>query len=227
MRRIVIVSALTLSVAASALAASPAVKHTKAGNAKAAASILTKKNLGSVWTATKSNASGVHFTCTGFSPSGKGITETGAAGSPAYSTSAPYAGITQTTSVFGSAKQASRLWSRAMKPGLFTCLSNIVGALKSRGITTKVSGEARLAGGKTLGAPYTGFRITLTSVKPVAGRKIIFDVVFVRFGAAISEITFTSFTSPIPAKVQQAITTLVAHNLGARGSAPAPSAPIA
>ena len=47
-----------------------------------------------------------------------GIVEAGAAGSPGFASSQVGPWVSQTTSVYGSTKQASTYWARAVKPGL-------------------------------------------------------------------------------------------------------------
>lgn|SRR5262245_42867057 len=74
-------------------------------------------------------APGLHLSCTGWSPSGKGIIETGAAGSPSFANTRVDPFVSQTTSVYGSAKQASAYWARAVQPGLVACVVQTENAL--------------------------------------------------------------------------------------------------
>src|SRR5262249_26673053 len=63
-------------------------------------------------------APGLHLSCTGWSPSGKGIIETGAAGSPSFANTRVGPFVSQTTSGYWGAEQASAYWARAVRRGL-------------------------------------------------------------------------------------------------------------
>ena len=47
--------------------------------------------------------------------------------------------VAQTTSVYGSSKQASTYWARAVQPGLVKCVTQTVKAVGAQGIKVKCS----------------------------------------------------------------------------------------
>jgi hypothetical protein len=209
------VSLLAAAVlAAPAAAAAPKAKHTSAGNAAAAVSLITISDLGKGWTAGKAGTPGLKLVCPGWAPSGKGVVETGVAGSPSFSASPSGPFLSQTTSVYGSAGQASAYWKRAVQPGLVTCVAQTVDALKAQGIKVKILSQGNLpvAKASNLTAGYRAVaRLTAAKATP---KKLFFDVVLVGKGDALSEITLTSFAAPVPPKVENALATLVAHRIG-------------
>src|SRR5580765_2907179 len=125
-------------LAGPAAAAAPFANHTSAGTAAAKASLLTIKDLGKGWAPGATGTPGLHLSCKGWSPSGKGIVETGASGSPSFASSNVGPFVVQTTSVYGSSKQASAYWARAVQPGLMACVLATVKAVEAQGIKVSV-----------------------------------------------------------------------------------------
>src|SRR5580765_7268954 len=101
-------------LAGPAAAAAPAEKHTAVGTTAAKASLLELSDLGKAWSAGATGTPGIHLACQGWSPSGKGVVETGAAGSPSFASTRVGPFISQTTSVYASPGQASAYWARAV-----------------------------------------------------------------------------------------------------------------
>jgi hypothetical protein len=196
-----------------AAGAAPSQQHTAAGAAAATASLLTLADLGKGWTAGAKGTPGLHLTCKGYSPSGKGVVETGAAGSPGFANSDVGPWVSQTTSVYATTKQASTLWTRAVRPGLVACVTQTVEAVEAQGIKVKVVSQGKLPFGKV--TPLTAaYRVVANLTSPgKTARKLYFDVVLVGKGNTLSEITLTSFAAPVPGKVESALATLVSHRL--------------
>jgi hypothetical protein len=200
-------------LAGPATAAAPSQQHTPAGTAAAKASLLTLNDLGKGWTAGATGTPGLHLSCKGYSPSGKGVVETGAAGSPGFASSNVGPWVSQTTSVYGSSKQASTLWTRAVRPGLVACVTQTVKAVEAQGIKVNVVSQGKLPFGK-ITRLIAAYRVVanLTSAGKTA-RKLFFDVVLVGKGNTLSEITLTSFAAPVPAKVESALVALVSRRM--------------
>jgi hypothetical protein len=201
-------------LAGPAAAAAPAAQHTTAGTAAAKASLLTNADLGKAWTAGATGTPGLHLACTGWSPNGKGIVETGAAGSPSFASSNVGPFVSQTTSVYASSKQASTYWARAVQPGLVQCVVQTVKAVEAQGIKVKVLSKGNLPVSKA-GSLAAGYRVVANLTSPgKTPRRLYFDVVLVGRGNTLSELSMTSFVAPVPAKVENALAKVVASRIG-------------
>jgi hypothetical protein len=176
--------------------------------------LLTTADLGKGWTAGATGTPGLHLSCSGWSPSGQGIVETGAAGSPSFASTQAGPFVAQNTSVYGSTKQASTYWARAVRPGLVACVVQTVKAVEARGIRVEVLSQGRLPLGK-VASLTAGYRVVADLAAPgKTPQKLYFDVVFVGRGPTLSEITMTSFVAPVPSKVENALAKLVASRVG-------------
>jgi hypothetical protein len=201
-------------LAGPAAAAAPSAQHTAVGTTAAKGSLITVSDLGKGWTAGATGTPGLHLACTGWSPSGKGIVETGAAGSPSYSATQTGPFLSQTTSVYGSTKQASTYWARAVQPGLIACVVQTVAALEAQGIHVEVLSKGALPVTKE-SSLTAGYRVVASLTSPgKTPRKLYFDVVLVGRGNTLSELSMTSFVAPVPAKVEAALAKLVASRIG-------------
>lgn len=200
-----------------ATASAPAAKHTAAGTSGAKASLLTLKDLGTGWQAGQPGTPGLHLSCKGWSPSGGGIVETGAAGTPSFAGGQLGPFLSQTTSVYESAQEASAYWKHAVQPGLITCVTQTVQAIEAQGQGVKVTitKQGALAVPKTAAPLVAGYRVVANLTSKTAGtHPLYFDVLLLGKGKTLTEITLSSFVSPIPAKVESALAALVAHRLG-------------
>jgi hypothetical protein len=204
-------------VASAAAASGPKVALTSGGNAAAKATLITLSDLGKGWTSKPAQTGGLQVACSGYQPSFKGIVETGAAGSPAFSAGTVGPFFSQITSVYGSAHQASTLWSRAIRAGLIACVADSVKAIGTagQGVKVKITSQQPLTIQKATSLE-SAYRViaTLTSAKVKYKRTVYFDVVVVAKGTTITELTFSSFQAPVPAKVEAALGALAAHRIG-------------
>jgi hypothetical protein len=202
-------------LAGAAAAAGPAAKHTNAGTFGAKASLLTLKDLGSGWQAGQTGTPGLNLSCKGWAPSGAGIVETGAAGTPAFAGGQLGPFLSQTTSVYESTQEAATYWKRAVQAGLITCVTQTVQAIARSGVKVKIVKQGNLAVPKTAAQLVAGYRVVANLTSKKAGtHPLYFDVVLLGKGKTLTEISLSSFTSPIPAKVESALATLVSHRLG-------------
>jgi hypothetical protein len=201
-------------LAGPAAAAAPPARHTAGGTAAAKASLLGLSDLGKAWTAGARGTPGIHLACKGWAPSGNGIVETGAAGSPAFASTQVGPFVSQTTSVYASPKQASSYWARAVRPGLVACVVQTVDAIEAQGIQVKVLSKGALPVSK-VSSLTAGYRVVANLTAPgKTPRKLYFDVVLVGRGNTLSELSMTSFVAPVPAKVENALAKLVASRIG-------------
>ena len=215
--RYLAVTVAAAMLVATAAATGPAIKLTAAGNASAKSSLIQLTDLGKGWASKAAPSGGLQVSCKGFQPSMKGVVETGAAGSPAFSDSPVGPFVSQTASVYGSAGQASTVWSRAIQPGLLACVELSVEAIAAtgQGVQVKITSKGAL----TIPKPtklVTAYRVvaTLTSAKVKYKRTLYFDVVVVGKANTVTELTFSSLQAPVPAAVEAALAALVAHRIG-------------
>ena len=209
---VVVLAAAVL--AGPAAAGAPSAQHTATGTTAAKASLLTLSDLGKGWQAGPTGTPGLHLSCRGWTPSGNGIVETGAAGSPSFAATQVGPFLSQTTSVYASPKQASTYWARAVQPGLVACVVQTVAALGARGIHVKVVSKGGLPVSKASNLT-AGYRVVANLTSPgKTPRKLYFDVVLVGRGNTLSELSMTSFVAPVPAKVEAALAKVVTSRIG-------------
>jgi hypothetical protein len=188
----------------------PAVQHTSAGTRAAQASLLKLADLGKGWSAAAvTRQQGVPLTCTGHDPSAKGIVETGAASSPAFSVAQTGPFVQQNTSVFATTDEAGTWWRRAVTPTLVRCAAGTFQALRARGVKVSVVSQGTLPMSTAL--PHTAaFRV----VAKANGKKLYFDLIVLGTGRTITGVTVSSFVQPVPARYERALAVLVARKLG-------------
>jgi len=218
MKVALVVTAAVLWVSAAAAATSPKVAHTAEGTTLAQESLLRIGDFGSGWTsaAATGGSTGLSFACSGFTPKQNDVTEIGSASSPSFKASVVGPIVVQRTSVYASAKEAEKLWRRAVKPKLVDCAVQSLQALGSRGVTVSITGTSRVAL-PALGDGVAGYRVvaTLTSRSRL---KTFYDVIVVRGGRSITQITISQFQKPVPLKVETALAKVAARRMGAGGN---------
>lgn len=218
MKVALVVTAAVLWVSAAAAATSPKVAHTAEGTTLAQDSLLRIGDFGSGWTsaAATGGSTGLSFACSGFTPKQNDVTEIGSASSPSFKASIVGPIVVQRTSVYTSAKEAEKLWRRAVKPKLVDCAVQSLQALGSRGVTVSITSTSRVAL-PALGDGVAGYRVvaTLTSKSRL---KTFYDVIVVRGGRSITQITISQFQKPVPLKVETALAKVAARRMGAGGN---------
>jgi hypothetical protein len=190
-------------------AAGPAVHHGAADTRLARASLLTAAELGKGWTGKPGPQQGVTLACRGYGPSGAGVVETGAAASPSLSfgTTGPF--LSQQTSVYATAAQASAYWRRAVRPGLLACLRENVEALRAKGVKVTILSQRKLARSTAL-AHTAAFRVTARANRLT----LYFDVLLLGNGRTITSLALSSFQQAPPAAVEETLARLVVRKLG-------------
>jgi hypothetical protein len=201
---------MRLLLAIALAAGTPAVHHTSAGTTAAKSSLLVLKDLGKGWTAAPPAAQeGVPLTCSGHSPSAKGIVETGAASSPAFSAAQTGPFVQQNTSVYLSTAQADTWWKRTVTPSLVTCAAGTFAALRAKGVKVVLVSQGKLSVTSAL-THTAGYRVVATA----NGKKLYFDLIVLGTGRTITAVTISSFLQPVPAKYEQALARVIVGKVG-------------
>jgi hypothetical protein len=218
MKLALVVTAAVVWVSTAAAATTPKVAHTAEGTKLAQASLLRIGDFGSGWTsAAPTGASrGLSFACSGFTPKQNDVTEIGTASSPSFRAGVVGPFIVQRTSVFESAKAAEKLWRRAVKPKLVDCAVQSLQALSSQGVTVAITHTSRIAI-PALGDGVAGYRVVAT----LTGKtrlKTFYDVIVVRGGRTITQLTISQFQKPVALKVETALAKVAARRLGSGGN---------
>jgi hypothetical protein len=216
--KLALAATLALAVTAVAAAAGPALEHTAAGTAAAKASLLTRTDLGTGWTATTTKGAGIEVSCSGHVPNGKGIVETGAAASPSFAGGSTGPFIVQETSVYKTTGQASTYWKRAVDPGLVACTRQALESISSHGIKIKILSQGPLQVQRV--APLTaGYRVVaMLSSKTEKSLKTYMDWIFVGKGSSLTQIEISDFTQPVPAKYEYALAVIAYSRMGGKAT---------
>ena len=216
--RLLVAAMAACFCASGAAAAVPAKKHTPSGMTAAKSSLLTLKDLGKGWTATKAGSTGLQLSCTGYQPSGKGIVEIGSASSPNFTGGSTGPFLVQLASVFANTREAGTLWTRAVRPGLITCVAQTLKTITTRGIRVAITSQGALPI-SNVADRTAGYRVAATLSSKKQKLKTYFDVVLVESGSTIYEITFSSLVSPVPANFERGVALIIAKRLGGTGPA--------
>jgi hypothetical protein len=216
---LVATTALVLATAAAAAAATnPQVAHTAAGTKLAQTSLLRLGDFGTGWTqeAATGPTTGLNFACPGVTPKQNDVVEIGAADSPAFKATAVGPAVQQRTSAYENPKAAATLWQRGVKPRLMDCVAQTVETVKSRGIGVTINDREMLKLG-AIGDGSVGYRIVATLVGKQR-LKTYFDVVVLRGGQTITQLTISAYQKPPPLKWEIALTKIAARRIGAAGN---------
>jgi hypothetical protein len=218
MKLALVVTAALVAASGAVGATSPMVAHTAGGTMVAQASLLRIGDFGSGWTSAAATgaSTGLSFACSGFTPKQNDVTEIGTASSPSFKASVVGPIVVQRTSVYENAKQAEKLWRRAVKPKLVDCAVQSLQALGSRGVTVSITETSRLPV-PPLGDGVAGYRVvaTLTSKSRL---KTFYDVIVIRGGRAITQLTISQFQKPVALKSETALARIAARRMGAGGN---------
>src|SRR4029078_5146489 len=110
---------------------------------------------------------------------------------------------------------AARLWRRAVKPKLIDCVAQSLEALRGRGVSVAITSQDRLRLG-SIGDGVVGYRVVAT----LSGRsrlKTFYDVIVVRGGSSITQLTISQFQKAVPLKSEIALAKTAARRMGAGG----------
>jgi hypothetical protein len=188
--------------------------HTAAGTAAATRMLLTKRDLGTGWTATPAGKTPPALTCAGFAPSTDRVVETGVAASPAFrgGDAGPFVG--ESVYVYATPAQARRFWLRVVGAGVRSCLTQSV----VQGSTTDVKFAVKRIHDlalPALGARRAGYRLTATATAPGQTVDAYVDLLLIGDGEAIAAISLSSFSQPVSERVELALARAAARRLAA------------
>jgi hypothetical protein len=211
------VTAAGVCAAAATAATNPQIDHTAAGTKLAQASLLRIGDFGSGWTQEAAGpAQGLNFACAGVTPKQNDVVEIGAASSPTFKATAVGPAVAQRTSAYESVKDAETLWKRGVKPRLIECVAQTVESVSRRGIGVRITARETLRVG-AIGDGSVGYRVVAT----ITGKqrlKTYFDVIMVRGGRTITQLTLSAYQKPPPLKWEIALTKMAARRMGAGGN---------
>jgi len=216
MKLALVLTIAAVCTAAAAAATSPKVEHTAAGTKAAQASLLRIGDFGSGWTSSSATGSaGLNFACPGFTPKQNDVVEIGTATSPTFKASTIGPIVAQRTSVYANIASTAKLWRRAVKPKLIDCVAQSLEALRGRGVSVAITSQDRISLG-SIGDGVVGYRVVAT----LSGRsrlKTFYDVIVVRGGSSITQLTISQFQKAVPLKSEIALAKTAARRMGAGG----------
>lgn len=201
-----------LLVALTVVATAPGVHHTPGGMTAAHRSLVTRADLGPGWKAGATPKKPGTLACTAPATL-KGVLETGAAVSPLYSASGSGPFVSASAFVYDSTAGAVRFFELIAKPRALPCLSQSLATGKSAaGVTFTVTRR------QTLGAPRLGVSAAAYRVvghASVAAQKVTVyaDVILLQRASAIVELSFSSFSAPVPPTTESRIARAAASRL--------------
>jgi hypothetical protein len=215
-RALAFIAALVLVCAPAAGAAkkkppTSGVHHTVAGGAAARRALLRASDLGSGWSKGATPKKIGKLTCGTAAPTLAGVLEIGSAITPTYrqSSSGPF--LSQATYVYGSPAEAALFWQHISGPAALACLAKGVAGGSTKDVSFRVTHQQALpAPAGKQSAAYRVVGQAKTSLQKVA---VYVDVVLVQRGNAISEISWSSFSAPVAARVEQGIARTAATRL--------------
>ncbi|HVW88073.1 MAG TPA: hypothetical protein VHC01_01280 [Gaiellaceae bacterium] len=198
-------------LAAFAVAAT-GVHHTPAGTAAAHKALLRPADLGAGWVAGTTPKKAGTLTCTTAAPP-KGVTETGSAVSPTFHSSATGPFVSQSAYVYSSAAGATKLFAHIGGSTAVKCLAqSFLGADSSNTVTFTVTKQQTLRAPKVNGQA-TAYRVVGRASVSAQRVRIYVDIVLIRRGNAIAEVSYASFAVPLAASVEAHIARAAANRL--------------
>lgn len=191
---------LTLALAAAlappaAAASSPPRKHTKADMAAARSVLLRLADVGASWKTGRSKLGSL--TCPSFQPTLKGVVETGAAASPNFRAGSAGPFVSQSAWVYRTAAQATTLWRAVVGKGLAGCFADSVRSGSTSSVTFAITGHRRL-GLPKLRARAAGYRVVATAAATDQSITVVYDLIVLDRGRAVTELSFAGFSTPVP-----------------------------
>jgi hypothetical protein len=199
-----------LVVAATAVAAKSPV--TPADTAVARGAVLRRSDLGRGWTG---QAAPVHvppLTCPQFSPSLRGVVQTGAAASPTFAegSSGPFVG--SVAYVFKTAAQATAVWRRAVTAKLGRCVAASLKNGSGHGVTFAVTGTQPLAL-PPIATARRGYRVAGMASSSGEELGVYLDELVLERGRTLVVLSYSSFSAPAPRELELRLARTVARRL--------------
>jgi hypothetical protein len=185
-------------IALSLLVAPPTsgVHHTPAGVATAKRVLLRAQDVGAGWKATAKAKKVGQLTCGAAAPTAPGAVEIGSAASPTYGAGVAGPFVTQEVFVYSTVTGAQRFWQHVVGKQTLACVAKGVTGASTKDVTFTVTHTASLPA--PAGADSAAYRVLGQAHTQAQKVTVYVDVVLVRRGNAIAEVSFSSFTTPFP-----------------------------
>lgn len=201
-----------LLVAFALVATAPGVHHTAAGMALAHRLLVVRADLGPGWKAGTTPKKAGTLACRA-PTSIKGVLETGVAVSPLYSAadSGPFA--SSSVFVYDSAAGAAKYFQQIAKPSALPCLAlSVANGTSTAGVTFTVTRRQTLTAPR-VGAVSAAYRVVGRASVSAQKVTVYADVVLLQRGSAIVELSFASFSAPVPFATETRIARAAAARL--------------
>lgn len=170
--------------------------------AGARAELVTRGELGSGWRVQAPPPRRIPpLTCPAFSPRLSGVTEVGTAASPTFAESAAGPFLAQIAYVYASGEQRQTIWRQVVRPRLLTCVAAALRQGSAHGVQFTVTGRRRLRLPRLTGQ-RAGYRAQGTATGAGQSVPVYLDMLVLGRGASISELSITSFDSPVTAGLE-------------------------
>jgi hypothetical protein len=219
MKLALVLTAAAICAGSAAAGVPPRAAHTSDGTKLAQASLLRIGDFGSGWSESPAGvSSGLNLSCKGYAPKQGDLVETGAATSPNFkgSTIGPF--VIQKTSAYETPETVAKLWQRAVKARLSTCVAQSLQALTSRGIGVAITATTTVPIG-TPAERTASYRVVATLTTKKQHLQTYFDVLLLASGRTITELTISQFQKPPPLKWEIKLAKVAARRIGSGGPA--------
>jgi hypothetical protein len=203
--------AMRALLAALLIAATPGVHHTPAGKAAAHRALLRPADLAG-WTAGATPKKVGALTCRA-STAVKGAVETGSAASPTYqqSTSGPF--VSQTAYVYSTATGAAAMFEHVSGATALSCLAASLGAGDPSGTVAFVATKKQVLPAPHVTGKAAAYRVVGRATVSAQKVTVYVDLLLVQRGKAITALTYSSFSTPVGAALEQKIARAAAGRL--------------
>jgi hypothetical protein len=168
------------------------------------------------------------LTCPSFNPDLSGARPLASASSQTFGQSASGPFTSQVAYVFATPVRAELFWRRVVTPRLAVCVAGSLSAGSTRSVRFRVTHRRRLSLPR-IGDRDAAYRVTGTATSGGQTVDVVLDFLIVGRGSGVSSLSFTSFFSPAPRRLELRLARLVARRLSpppaGAAAAAAPSPP--
>jgi hypothetical protein len=194
------------------LVAATGVHHTPAGTAAAHKSLLRRADLGAGWLAGATPKKVGSLTCDTAAPP-KAVVEIGSAVSPTFQASGTGPFVSQSAYVYSTAAGAAKLFANTSGATAVKCLAqSFLGADPSGSVVFTATKQQTMRAPKVNGQA-TAYRVIGTARASAQRVRVYVDIVLIRRGNAISEVSYASFLVPPAASVEARVARAAANRL--------------
>ncbi len=200
---VIVLALFVLAPAALAAEAPPTsgVHHTAAGTAAAKHALLRAGDVGKGWSDGLTPKKVGALTCGSAAKTVAGAIETGSAVSPTFRAGSTGPFVSETTFRYADATGAARFYDHVASSAALSCLAKSVAAGSTKNVTFKVT-QSQLLQPPKAGARSAAYRIVGSADSTGQKVRVYVDVVLLLRGAAISELSYSSFLTPMDAALE-------------------------